>query len=551
MQFRLDTFSSLATTTHKPLLVMKTALSTLVLVILSSLGSLSSASGLSSLDNNELLSRLDAVVANRQHHYDIKKSRIDSLARVINNSENNTDKLGAILECGELWRGLSADSAITTLNKGLNLSRAMGDTCYNQLFRTQLAYASFLSGHVMDYARMLTDLKNEGLCENVKPYFYYTAMVVSFTIDGFYAQEDIANDNQGDEFGRRGREYARQVQALYGEGTPRYFFAKALEQASDGNSPGMISSLKTVLDLTDEDDSQWEVANTLLGEYYMRAGNNNDAIRHYALGAMGDIKLCNLNEVALLRLGELLYKLGDNSRAYNYLTISLENAVKADMKFNLMRLNKAFTDVFEIQQSEKQHNMMFLFGLVVILVMLLVVVAFMTVDKRREVKHLRVVESRLAEANRVREALISQLMSLCSSYIESLEDYNRMSRRKITAGQTDELLSYIKSGKVIDEQRAKFNEVFDKAILQIYPTYIDDVNKLLQPDKQIVTPSPEVLTTELRILALSRLGIEDSAIVARFLGITNNTIYTYRNKLRTRSANRATFEEDARKIGAI
>ena len=50
-----------------------------------------------------------------------------------------------------------------------------------------------------------------------------------------------------------------------------------------------------------------------------------------------------------------------------------------------------------------------------------------------------------------------------------------------------------------------------------------------------------MLTTELRVLALSRLGIEDASIIARFLGISTNTIYTYRNKLRTRAINRTTF----------
>ena len=60
-------------------------------------------------------------------------------------------------------------------------------------------------------------------------------------------------------------------------------------------------------------------------------------------------------------------------------------------------------------------------------------------------------------------------MNLCSSYIESLEDYNRMSKRKITAGQTEELLAYIKSGRIIEEQRHKFYDVFDDALLHIFP----------------------------------------------------------------------------------
>ena len=328
-------------------------------------------------------------------------------------------------------------------------------------------------------------------------------------------------------------------------------FCDALGKFADRRYADMIISLCKVIDNPSADESMKEVSHTLLGECHMLGGNNEEAIRNYAMGAMYDTKLANLDEVALLRLGELLYRLGDTTRAYNYLTVSLENAVKADMKFNLTRLNEVFMDVSNAQNREKHQRVSLLVGLVVVLVVLLLVVAKMIANKRREVKHLRRVESRLARANLAKDTYIAEFMNLCSSYIESLEDYNRMSKRKITAGQTEELLAYIKSGRIIEEQRHKFYDVFDDALLHIFPDYIADVNKLLQPDKQIVTPSPKVLTTELRVLALSRLGIEDASIIARFLGISTNTIYTYRNKLRTRAINRTTFEEDARKIGAV
>lgn len=39
--------------------------------------------------------------------------------------------------------------------------------------------------------------------------------------------------------------------------------------------------------------------------------------------------------------------------------------------------------------------------------------------------------------------------------------------------------------------------------------------------------------------------------MARFLGVSINTIYTYRNRLKTRAINRDTFESDLMTIGAI
>lgn len=80
---------------------------------------------------------------------------------------------------------------------------------------------------------------------------------------------------------------------------------------------------------------------------------------------------------------------------------------------------------------------------------------------------------------------------------------------------------------------------------------MEGVNALLLPDKQVTVPENGRLTTELRILAFARLGIDDAAQIARFLGLSQNTIYTYRNKMCSKARNRATFEEDLLSIGSI
>ena len=172
-------------------------------------------------------------------------------------------------------------------------------------------------------------------------------------------------------------------------------------------------------------------------------------------------------------------------------------------------------------------------------------------SKRRRARDMERVKHQLANANLSKDTYISEFMNLCSSYMESLEDFNRMCRRKITAGQSDDLLSVIKSGKIMEEQRKKFDDIFDDSFLAIYTTFIEDVNRLLLPDKQIVTPDKNVLTTELRVLAFTRLGVDDTAQVARFLGVTLNTVYTYRNKLRNKAISRDTFDSDVMKIGVI
>ena len=69
------------------------------------------------------------------------------------------------------------------------------------------------------------------------------------------------------------------------------------------------------------------------------------------------------------------------------------------------------------------------------------------------------------------------------------------------------------------------------------------------PDKQFdVSEDSTKLTTELRVLALIRLGITDNQKIADILRSSLTTIYTYRSKLKSRARIRETFEDDIRRI---
>ena len=94
-------------------------------------------------------------------------------------------------------------------------------------------------------------------------------------------------------------------------------------------------------------------------------------------------------------------------------------------------------------------------------------------------------------------------------------------------------------------------EVYDKAFLNMYPTFVDDVNRLLREDKRIMLDGPEKLNSDLRILAFMRMGIDDSSRIAQILNYSVNTIYAYRNKLKMRAINTSTFEADVMRIPSI
>ena len=87
--------------------------------------------------------------------------------------------------------------------------------------------------------------------------------------------------------------------------------------------------------------------------------------------------------------------------------------------------------------------------------------------------------------------------------------------------------------------------------MHIYPTFVEDVNKLLLPEKKLEMREGEKLNTDLRILALMRLGIEDTSRIAQMLNYSVYTIYTYRNKFKSRAIDRDNFETHVMSIKSI
>lgn len=155
----------------------------------------------------------------------------------------------------------------------------------------------------------------------------------------------------------------------------------------------------------------------------------------------------------------------------------------------------------------------------------------------------------LKQANIVKEMYISQFLTLCSTYIDRIEDFNSLVVRKLAAGQADELYNMSKTDKMVNEQRKMFYDIFDEAFMKIYPTFIEDVNDLLVDGKHFPANQDGHLTPELRILAFMRLGLEGSSQMAKFLGLSVNTVYSYRNRIKSRAKNRDTFECDVANIG--
>jgi hypothetical protein len=76
---------------------------------------------------------------------------------------------------------------------------------------------------------------------------------------------------------------------------------------------------------------------------------------------------------------------------------------------------------------------------------------------------------------------------------------------------------------------------FDKIFLKLFPDFVTLFNSYFDPEDRIVLKENQLLNTELRIFALIRLGIHDAEKIARILGYSVNTIYAYKNRVKSKS----------------
>jgi len=277
---------------------------------------------------------------------------------------------------------------------------------------------------------------------------------------------------------------------------------------------------------------------------------------YLALSALTDIRLAITDHASLWTLAQLLYEEGDIERAYRYIRFSWSETNHYNARSRSLQTAGILSliDLTYQAMQEKQNDRLRSYLWMISILSLLLLMAIVWIY--RQMKHLSVARSHLEQANEqlqmsnhIKEEYIGRFLKLCSAYIDRLDTYRRMVNKKLTGGQTEELLKMVRSREVLDTDLKELYGNFDTAFLHLFPDFVEKFNELLQPEARIILRKGELLNTELRIFALIRLGIDDSSQIAEFLRYSVNTIYNYRAKVKNKACiSRDDFETCVMKI---
>ena len=193
------------------------------------------------------------------------------------------------------------------------------------------------------------------------------------------------------------------------------------------------------------------------------------------------------------------------------------------------------TDRLLRQQIMKQKRQLTLSLLLLsALAMLLAAVLCYTVTLIRKG---RILTRRLERSNRISNGYIASFFQLYSSYINRLLAFRGRINTSLRRGDTDYVIELTNPSRDITNEELKhMYDSFDSAFLDIFPTFVEDFNSLLKPECHIVLKDSEKLNTELRIFAMIKLGVTESARISELLHYSIKTVYNKRSGINPKLA---------------
>ena len=474
----------------------------------------------------------------------------------------------------ELYRPLVSDSAIYFLRECIALAEEQGNHAASVRCRSQLAIRCSNIGLYDEALNILDSIRlGNGLDKTVLGTYYEAYNNVYGELSYYTRLDDMRQHYQQKE------QYYKQLMFENLPATSESCFLRR-EQAAQAEG-----KLKEAMAINDEwmktvEPGSHPYALVALYRYieYKLQGDSTQMMYWLTESVLADIRNAAMDQGSMWELANELMLSGDVDRASRYISYTSDCANRYGSRQRNWQIAPLLTHIANEYKSQSERITSHLWGTVAVIsiLALLLLGALFFVHRRNTQLHaarndlktsndelaaannllasqkdelatlngqLSMVNGQLTESNRVKEEYIGRFMSLCSQYIDKLDNYRKMVNKKMKNKELDELFQISKSTELKEKELEELYENFDTVFLHLFPNFIDDFNALLQPEMQIHPKEENRLTTDIRIFALIRLGFEDSSKIAEFLHYSVNTIYNYRARIKNGAlGNREQFE---------
>ena len=516
--------------------------------------------------------RLDILIAVQPNIVADKETRLMQMKTDLGGVRTALERYEATTRLYNEYAAYQYDSAYSYVSECIRLAQRMDDVAKLNDSRLNLAHILSTACLMEQAQQTLAQIDTTQLASDQFIRYYRTKTDLLIYQAEYMQGSRYANEAVQQLIGMRKR-----VTTLGGpQDDVNYLITMAESYSDSGNQQQAIDLLASLLPHYKSGDRMFSIIASTMSFYYSQMGDNDRQMEYLIKSAESDLEGCIRENTSLRTIADRLFDEGDIDRAYRYMRVAVDDANFYGTRLRNIQASGIVPKIlsaYQTKQERNHRNMMWLLGIISLIALLLVVgvIAIYQLLKRyrrlNEQKkaineQLRQVNAQLGdtvgqlhesnallqEREKLKEEYIARFLALSSRFIDRGEEQRKALYRLYRDRKTEELARELKSTGFGNENAQLFYENFDNAFLNIFPNFVDEVNKLLQEDGKIEVKQGKRLTTEARVLALIRIGITDNQSIANILRASLTTIYTYRSKLKARALNKDNFESQVKAL---
>lgn len=511
------------------------------------------------IQNDSIIKKLDNSIRLKDSYVKKKHRKIafeKDMAEKQAYSGNRAGLYDSYLLLFREYKSFQYDSAYHYIELAKLLAYELKDPLKINQAKINESFVLMSSGLFKEAIDTLSSIKPETLPIKYKVEYYSVKArtyydLADYTGDGRYTTTYIAEGNK----------FIDQALNLVTPNSYDYYNLISLKQLKKNDWKSAEASFNNWINNYDLTPEHYAIATSSLAYVYNMQGFNQKYLDNLALASITDIENAIKETVALRNLASEYFKLGNLQKANRYITLAMEDANFYNARQRKIEISTILPiiETAQIQKTESQkkslQNIVIALSILALIVVAFSIIIYKQLKARSASRRilsesnlkLQELNTNLKEADKIKEEYIAYFLKASSDFIHRIDQLQKSILHKIVSKRSDEVVGILKKYSVKKARTKLFNQ-FDEVFLKLFPSFISDYYSLFPESEKVLLDKNQVLTNELRIFALYRLGVQDSNQVADFLELSVATIYSYKARIKSKSNFRDNFEE---KIMAI
>lgn len=530
-------------------------------------------SGLFPGETEKLLSELDSLLARTPEFTRRKEEHLAGLRRAYLNATDDERRFWLASDIYDEYCAYDSDSAMAYANIAHELAGHLGRPHLVDEMELNRSYLYSATGLFDEAAESLAKINTDSLSPELMLRYCDRMLFLSTHRDQYIGVERVT-----EMYSQKTDSMLRAVSRHITPESPSYCWMLGWRSlGTQEDTRRAIPEVSRRVDSTGYDTRANAMDAWVLSKMYDRVGDEDNRLKYLLLSAMADVRASNKEIASLEEVAAIMLDRGDLEHANSYINFCIAYANDYKSRVRIGRLaeiqKKTLSSIHERISRQAAANRIYLAVLCVFLAVLTGAI-FRILRQNRQLhnsrrtlneanrelsdrveelqntrEELKLANSRLsemyetartsarelAEVNESKEAYIANIFTICSNYINKHEDFRANLYKLLKERKFEEALRIVKSPELSYGEVKELYANFDAIFLKIYPDFVNDFNRLLRPEERVELKDPAKLTTELRIYALVRLGLNDSVKIARFLHCSVQTVYNTRQRTRNKA----------------